>query len=176
MNQPRTDTAISMAGRTFDPLVEQDLQSNLDEPIDMASEPAWIVQFFETLKAEATEQLRSEFGLKLTEYVPRNCYIEVLDPATAAQLRSDERVRAVAQMTNDLKVSAELRNEEQVDEPTAPAPIDVIAFNFAGRVGSYPSTGTSPTGADHRRPRRTATGRQVPDPHHRQLRHCGTDR
>ncbi|WP_301225919.1 S8 family serine peptidase [Arthrobacter sp. PsM3] len=123
------DNVISIAGRTLDPLVEQDIQSNVNEPVDLSGEPAWIVQFFETLSAEATDQLRSEFGLKLAEYVPRNCYIEVLAPATAAHLRGDDRVRAVMQMTNDLKVSAELRNDEQVNEPTASGPIDVIAFN-----------------------------------------------
>ncbi|MGO4258232.1 S8 family serine peptidase [Marmoricola sp. RAF53] len=119
---------VSLGGHVVDPLVEQDKQLGKNDPIDPERRPAWIVQFVARLDQAAITELRTEYGVRLTDYVPPRSYIESLSPAVASRLRRDDRVRAVSLMGGDLKLSAELNAAHESNDPEDPAPVDVVIF------------------------------------------------
>ena len=116
----------------MDPLEEQSRQEKEDEPIEDDRVLTWIVQFAAPLNRETIRDLRSDFSLKLTEYIPPRCYVEALRANAARQLRDDPRVRAVVRMTSEFKVaSEEARQDDKSNEPTPPSPTDVVLVDSA---------------------------------------------
>ncbi len=129
MNQPLNENVVSMAGRNADPLIEQNNQLGNNDPIDPERRPAWILQFIETPDQATVEGLRAKFDVRLTDYIPPRSYIESLRPSEAAELRADKRVRAVALLSPDMKLSADLRADHESNDPEDPKPVDVVVFN-----------------------------------------------
>jgi hypothetical protein len=129
MNQPLNENAVSMAGNSVDPLIEQNNQLGNNDPIDPKRRPAWIVQLQDTADEATIAALRTKFGLRLTDYVPPRSYIESLSPTVAAALRAEDRVRAVSMMSGQLKLSADLRADHESNDPKDPVPVDVVIFN-----------------------------------------------
>lgn len=128
MTQPQQNS-VSIAGHAFDPLLVQNHQIANNELDPSAASRTWIVQFTEAADLQSTEFYRSNFGLRMTEYVPPRCYIERLSAATAERLRQDRGVRAVTLMTDDLKLSTAIRDDLEANEPTDARVVDVIAFD-----------------------------------------------
>ena len=129
MTEPPNKNTVSIAGKIVDPLIEQNAQLGENDPIDPKRQAAWIVQFVKALDAETISALRTQFGVRLTDYVPPQSYIESLSPAVAALLRRDDRVRAVSLMSGDLKLSGNLRAEHESNDPTDAEPVDVVIFD-----------------------------------------------
>jgi hypothetical protein len=129
MTGPIHDHFVSIGGRFLDPLAAQVRQLEDDEPVVPSGPAGWLVQFWNLLDAATIQLLRSQFGLRLTDYVPPRSYVESLDASTATQLRADSRVRAVVMLTADLKLSAALAAALATDEPLSAAPVDAVVFD-----------------------------------------------
>ena len=114
----------------FDPA-----DSDGDEP----GSNTWIVQFNEPLGVADAERMRSEFGLRLTDFVPELAYIERVGADVAGRLREDSLVRAVVPYTSELKLGEMVehvrsdqrdRSGGRDDEPAA-TQFDAILFDDA---------------------------------------------
>ena len=86
---------LRVAGYPFDPLREEpDLPPDLriEEPPE---QPAYyIIQFHESLTREEQEWLKDEYGLQLSDYVPRHAYLEKVDAKQLAALAREPEYRA----------------------------------------------------------------------------------
>ena len=132
MNHPEPANILSIAGRTLDPLIEQDQQRKNNEPVDSKLQSPWLVQFTNQLDSETIDGLQAQFGLKLADYISPRSYIESLKGSVALQLRADPRVRAVMSLTGDLRIAPALREKHASNEPQGPEPVDVLVFASLG--------------------------------------------
>ena len=132
------DSTISMGGVQFDPRDEQISQLN-DKEDDAPEDPnrvtGWIVQFHGPLGEADVADLRGANGLALTDFVPPTAYIERLSVRDADALRSDPRVRAVAEFrarfkvaSNTLRAFATDAADEEDDAPAPTPTFDAVLF------------------------------------------------
>jgi Subtilase family len=115
------DVDVVLGSRRFDPLEEQN-SARRDEDNDPKFDPdkvrSWIVQLHRPLDAEESGRLRAEFGLRLTEFVPRLSFVERLTTKVVARLRRDPVVRAVAPVSSGMKLfEATKVNDADDDAP-----------------------------------------------------------
>jgi len=123
---------VSLGGRRFDPLAEQqDQERNSDDiPNDPKQTPAWIVQFKAPLPAADMAALREQFDLTFTAYLPLRSYLERLPLDRLNELRRDDRVRAVMRFLGNFKLAVGARSlhENRGRGQTGRAEINAVLF------------------------------------------------
>ena len=101
MTGPDEAFEVQLGAARFDPARRS--APDEDEPTGDAVS-AWLVQLVGPLQADDAGRLRG-LGLRLREYVPPFAYIERLPARTAVALRDDPRVRAVVELSAEMKVA-----------------------------------------------------------------------
>lgn len=120
--RPAEDMRIHLKARVFDPLAGPgELPAALRLAASSATERR-IVQFRAPLTRQQRELLRSEYGLKLTDYVPNLAYLERIPQETLGRLRRLDLVRATVDYQPAFKISptigkVKFRTEERLREP-----------------------------------------------------------
>jgi hypothetical protein len=100
-----TDGRIHLEVGTFDPLRGPGpAVGALRLPAGAATD-SWIVQFHAPLTRQQRELLTTEYGLKLTSYIPNLAYLERVSPERLQRLRQSELVRAVVAYQPAFKIS-----------------------------------------------------------------------
>lgn len=102
---------ISLGGRDFDPLAEQKAQERNSNnlPDDPTLVAAWILQFTRPLTNAEMDELRTQHGLALTEYLPPRSYVERLSGRQVQLIGADTRVRAAMRFLGDFKLALSAR-------------------------------------------------------------------
>lgn len=102
---------ISLGGRDFDPLAEQQAQERTSNnlPDDPTLVAAWILQFTRPLTNAERDELRTQHGLALTEYLPPRSYVERLSGRQVQLIGEDPRVRAAMRFLGDFKLAVSAR-------------------------------------------------------------------
>lgn len=85
---------IRLAGFSFDPLLEKpDYPDELHvEKIQEGPTPT-IVQFKKPLTREERSHIQTRYGLKLTDYIPENAFLEVMTSETLGKLSTEPSLR-----------------------------------------------------------------------------------
>lgn len=102
----RTDDGrIYLEAGAFDPLRGSGPASGALRLAAQTATDSWIVQFHAPLTRQQRELLTTEYGLKLTSYIPNLAYLERLPPERLARLRQSELVRAIVAYQPAFKLS-----------------------------------------------------------------------
>ena len=95
MDDREPSLPIRLATVTFDPLREQPkLPDELRIDEAQPGPARFIVQFRKSLTPEERARLQTEYGLRLTEYIPEFAYLEAISAETLAALSREPLFRA----------------------------------------------------------------------------------
>ena len=105
---PERDERILLRAAVFDPLKQPAYLAEQMAPPPAAVSERRIVQFHQPLTREQRQMLQSEYGLKLTRYVPNHAYIERVPDDAMKRLEQLELVRATVPYQPGFRIAPEM--------------------------------------------------------------------
>jgi Subtilase family len=125
------DHTISLAGYRFDPLT-----GGPSPTVSLGAETQpdhFVVQFKAPLTPGDQERLRDRYGLRLSEYIPHNAYLERLSESELERVRGDPQFRAAVPFRSAFKVAPGLGGPPAEERPLRAVLFDAADPDVAAR-------------------------------------------